>query len=239
MCYYRFMEFGNNNLILMNKPKGISSFDVIRQLRKKLGIRKIGHAGTLDPRASGLLLIGVGEGTKKIKDLIGLPKVYIAEILLGIKTDTGDFDPKYPNGEGLGGKIIEEKKLESFTKEKVEKVLKSLIGDVVLEVSLYSAMKRRGKPLYKYAREGKKITKPKRVMTIYRADLKKIDILDKEKNMFGEILVTVEFEVGSGTYIRSIAEELGERMGSVATLRNLRRISIGDYKLKDAEEFLN
>jgi len=233
------MEFGNNNLILMNKPKGISSFDVIRQLRKKLGIRKIGHAGTLDPRASGLLLIGVGEGTKKIKDLIGLPKVYIAEILLGIKTDTGDFDPKYPNGEGLGGKIIEEKKLESFTKEKVEKVLKSLIGDVVLEVSLYSAMKRRGKPLYKYAREGKKITKPKRVMTIYRADLKKIDILDKEKNMFGEILVTVEFEVGSGTYIRSIAEELGERMGSVATLRNLRRISIGDYKLKDAEEFLN
>ncbi len=227
------MKTNTENLLLINKPVGITSFDIIRQLRKKLGVRKMGHAGTLDPRASGLMLVGVGDGTKKIKDLIGLPKVYTAEILFGIKTNTGDFDPERPESGGntsLGGDIIEEKDASYITKEKVEKGLKSLIGDTVLEVSLFSAMKRKGKSLYKYAREGKEITKPKRVMTVYRADFKNLDI-----GCLSRPVVTVEFEVGSGTYIRSLAEELGERLGTVATLQNLRRTSIGDFKVEDAE----
>lgn len=228
------MEIDIKEIILIDKPKGVTSFDIVRQLRKKLDLRKIGHAGTLDPRASGLLLVAVGDGTKKIKDLIGLPKVYTAEILFGIKTNTGDFDSERPESSGntsLGGDIIEEKDASYITKEKVEEGLRSLIGDSVLEVSLFSAMKRKGKSLYKYAREGKEVTKPKRVMTVYRADLKNLDA-----GRLGNPVVTVEFEVGSGTYIRSLAEELGERLGTVATLQNLRRTSIGNFKVEDAQK---
>lgn len=225
------MNKEHKNLLLIDKSKGITSFDVIRQLRKKLGVKKMGHSGTLDPRASGLMLVGVGEGTKKLTDLIGLPKIYWAEILLGIKTDTGDFDPEYPEGGGQGGKIIERKDASNLSQEQIEKALKSLVGDTVLEVSLYSAMKRKGKPLYKYVREGKEIIKPKRVMTVYLAEL----IEEKKlKTGFPTDLVNVKFEVGSGTYIRSLAEELGKRLETVATLQNLRRISIGDYEVKNA-----
>ena len=209
-----------NNLLLIDKPKGITSFDIIRQLRKKLGIKKMGHAGTLDPLATGLMIIGVGDGTKKLKDLIGLDKTYIAEILLGKKTDTGD----------ITGKIVEEKEVPKLTEEKIRKVLKSMIGELELEVSLYSAIKRKGKPLYKYAREGKQIEKPKRIMKVYKTNLKNSDFQGLNKT------VEVEFEVGSGTYVRSLAEELGKRLGIVATLQNLRRTKIGDFGIKDAEK---
>ncbi|MBU1557765.1 tRNA pseudouridine(55) synthase TruB [Patescibacteria group bacterium] len=226
------METNKDKLILIDKPVGITSFDIIRQLRKKLNIKKMGHAGTLDPRASGLMLIGIEDGTKKLKDLIGLPKVYKAEILLGVKTNTGDFDSNYPEGEGEGenGKIIEEKEIKNISEEKVKEVLKSLMGDTVLEVSLFSAMKRKGKSLYKYAQKGQEVTKPKRVMTVFRADFEGLGV-----GYLNKTVVKVEFEVGSGTYIRSLAEELGERLGTVATLQNLRRISIGDFKVEDAK----
>jgi len=156
------MRLKDKNLILIDKPKGITSFDVLRRLKKKLGVKKMGHAGTLDPRATGLLLVGVDEGTKQLKNLIGLPKVYIAEILLGVKTDTGDLD----------GKIIEKKDVPKISKKEIKGALESLLGDNIYEVSLYSAMKRKGKSLYKYAYEGKEVVKPKRVMTVYRANLK-------------------------------------------------------------------
>jgi tRNA pseudouridine55 synthase len=207
-----------DNILLINKPKGITSFDVIRQLKKKLGNVKMGHAGTLDPNASGLMLIGINEGTKKLTKLVGLDKTYIAEILLGTKTDSGD----------ITGKVIEEKPVPEISEEKIKNVLESMIGNLILEVSLYSAMKRKGRPLYKYAREGKEITKPKRVMTVYKADLKKC-APDTH-------IIEVEFLVGSGTYIRSLVEELGERLGTVATLQNLRRTKIGEYKIEDAEK---
>jgi len=171
----------------------------------------------LDPNASGLMLIGINEGTKKLTKLVGLDKTYIAEILLGTKTDSGD----------ITGKVIEEKPVPEISEEKIKNVLESMIGDIVLEVSLYSAMKRKGRPLYKYAREGKEITKPKRVMTVYKAELKSW-LSDKQ-------LLEVEFEVGSGTYIRSLAEEIGKRLGTVATLKNLCRTKIGNYNLDNAE----
>ncbi len=212
------MNKNDKNLLLIDKPTGITSFDVLRRLKKELGKVKMGHAGTLDPRASGLLLVGVGDGTKKLKELIGLPKVYIAEILLGKKTDTGDLD----------GEIVEEKKVPKLTEKEIVSALESMEGDHIYEVSLYSAMKRKGKPLYKYAREGKEVIKPKRVMTVTRADLK--------TQVLNTCALIVEFEVGSGTYIRSLAEVLGEKLGTVATLQDLRRISIGDYKIKDAQK---
>lgn len=212
------MKEKEQNLIMVDKPSGITSFDVIRRLRRELGIKKMGHAGTLDPRASGLLLIGINEGTKKLTQLIGLNKVYEAEILLGKKTTTGDMD----------GEVIEEKSIPEITEEIIKEKLNGMLGDLVLEVSLYSAMKRKGKPLYKYAQKGIEVTKPKRVMTVIRTDLKKW-APDTH-------LIKIEFEVGSGTYIRSLAEELGERLGTVATLQNLRRVSIGNFSVKDARK---
>ncbi len=204
------------DVLLVDKPSGITSFDVIRRLRKKLGITKMGHAGTLDPLASGLLIIGVGSGTKKLHALAGLSKVYEAEILLGTKTDTGD----------VTGKVVMSIPVKEHSPGEIKKALHSLVGTVTLAVPLYSAVKQKGKPLYRYAREGKSVTVPMSEMEVHEAMLLSIE---------GAIL-KVRFDVGSGTYIRSLAEELGERLGIVATLKNLRRVSIGKYKVDDARK---
>jgi tRNA pseudouridine55 synthase len=204
------------DLLLVDKPKGITSFDVIRRLRKELGIRKMGHAGTLDPLATGLLLIGVGEGTKQLSSLIGLPKTYEAEIKLGSATDSGD----------MTGAVTAEAPVPNLSKEEVEKVVLGMKGTHALEVSLFSAIKRGGKPLYEYAREGKEVEKPVRDMTVRDARL----ISFSES---GDV-VSAFFDVSSGTYIRSLAEELGRRLGTVAHIQNLRRTSIGEYKVSDA-----
>ncbi len=204
-----------DGILLIDKPKGITSFDVIRLLRKKLGIRKMGHSGTLDPLATGLLLIGVGTGTKKLSSLIGLPKTYEAEILLGKKTDTGD----------VTGRIIEEKEIPQFSKEDVELVLHGMLGEHMLTVPLYSAIKKDGKALYAYAREGLAIEAPQKPMKVIQISL--IDL--------NETTLKVFFEVSSGTYIRTLAELLAERLGTVGTIVNLRRLSIGMYNIKEAE----
>jgi tRNA pseudouridine55 synthase len=204
----------SDDLILVDKPEGISSFDVIRWLRKELGIKKMGHAGTLDPMATGLLIIGVGPGTKKLHELTGLPKVYEAEILLGMKTDTAD----------VTGTVVETKPVENISATHVRKVLESLIGELLLQVPLYSAIKQKGKPLYQYAREGKSVTVPKSLMVVTEAKF-----LNFENGV-----IRVSFNVGSGTYIRSLAEEIGLRLGTVATLKSLRRTSIGQFKVEEA-----
>ncbi len=205
-----------SGLMLIDKPAGITSFDVIRILRKKLGVKKMGHAGTLDPRATGLLIVAYGQNTKQLKDFLGLPKTYVAEIKLGIKTTTGDLD----------GAIIEKKSVPQLSEKNIEDVVKTLIGKHELQVPIFSAIKKNGKPLYVYARAGKEkeIEIPVKPMRIYEARLEKIE---------GEIL-TVYFNVASGTYIRSLAEELGRKLGTVATLQALRRTSIGNYKIEDA-----
>lgn len=204
-----------SEIILIDKPKGITSFDVIRILRRKMGIRKMGHSGTLDPLATGLLIIGVGEGTKKLSKLVGLPKTYEAEILFGIKTDTGD----------VTGKTIEEKDASNLDTETVKKALDDIIGFHNLPVPAYSAIKKNGKPLYAYARQGNKIEPPLKKMEVKNARLIKLD----GKNLH------VYFDVSSGTYIRTLAEFLAERLGTVGTIKNLRRLSIGPYSVSDAE----
>ncbi|PIR87555.1 MAG: tRNA pseudouridine(55) synthase TruB [Candidatus Harrisonbacteria bacterium CG10_big_fil_rev_8_21_14_0_10_45_28] len=201
-------------IILVDKLRGITSFDVIRILRRKLGIRKMGHAGTLDPLASGLMLIGVEKGTKKLHELLGLDKTYVAEVLLGKRTSTGDLE----------GDVIEEKPVPDLDEKKIEEVLEGMVGTLELAVSIYSAIKKDGRPLYKYARAGQDVGAPVRAMTILSAKLLKIE---------GDVL-TVELEVKSGVYIRSVGEELGRCLGTVATLANLRRTKIGPYKIEDA-----
>jgi tRNA pseudouridine55 synthase len=202
------------NILLVDKPKGISSYGVIRILQKKMGKRKMGHAGTLDPLATGLLIIGIDKGTKMLSSLIGLPKVYEAEILLGKKTITADIE----------GEIIEEQQIPVLVEEKILDVIQSMVGTHELAVPIYSAVKRQGKPLYAYAREGKDVEVPVKQMTVTEANLLGFD----------EKTVRIRFNVSSGTYIRTLAEEFARRMGTVGTIQNLRRLSIGTYSVDKA-----
>jgi tRNA pseudouridine55 synthase len=205
-------------ILLVDKPKGISSFDVIRILRKKLKIKKMGHAGTLDPAATGLLIIGVGKGTKKLKKFLKLPKVYIMEVLLGKRTETGDLE----------GKVLEETEVKEINIKKLKEVLKNLEGEIKLKVPLYSAVKVSGTPLYKLARKGVKVEPPLKKMKIYR--LKLLGHWPKNK----KYILKIEMKCGSGTYARSVAEEIGRKLGLPATLSNLRRTKIGQFNVKDA-----
>ena len=209
-------------LLLIDKPSGITSMDVIRVLRKKFDIRKMGHAGTLDPLATGLMLVGVGPGTKKLTDLIKLDKEYIAEVRIGESRTTGDLE----------GDVIESKDASELTEEGVKIELDSLLGVQRLPVSAYSAIKKDGVPMYKRARqaekEGEVITEvPVRDMEVKEVEL--IDFISGDR-----AVATVRFFVGSGTYIRSLGEELGKRLGYPATLQNLRRTKVGVYKIEDA-----
>lgn len=206
-------------VLLIDKPKGITSFDVIRRLRRVLGIRKMGHAGTLDPLASGLMLIGVGAGTKKLASLIKLPKTYQAEILLGERRSTGDLE----------GEVLETKPVTALSEEQVAEALNSLKGEQELPVPAYSAIKQGGVPLYKKARKGEVVEIPVRTMEVTRAALLTFEVRDER------VYLRVLFDVGSGTYIRSLAEALGNRLGYPATLSELRRTRIGEYYLEDAQ----
>jgi len=208
-----------SEIILINKPKGITSFDVIRQLRQKLGIKKMGHAGTLDPLASGLMIIGIGCGTKKLSEFLKLDKVYEVEILLGVQTDTGDME----------GKVLARQEVKDLDIEEVEEVLHSMVGKIVLPVPAYSAIKQGGEALYKKARRGEKVAAPEKEMNIYWMKL-----LDHSSDG-NKYILKLEIKVSSGTYIRSLAEEIGSRLGYPATVSELRRTVIGDLKVGQAE----
>ena len=210
----------SNKIILIDKPKGITSFDVIRILRRKYKIRKMGHSGTLDPLATGLMIIGIEEGTKELKNLIGLNKEYQASVLLGKQTTTGDME----------GDVIKSKKINKINIEKIEKILKEITGKILLPVPIYSAIKVKGQPLYKIARKKgyKSVTPPKKEMEIFWIKIKNHH---KEGDYY---ILNLEMKVGSGTYIRSIAEKIGRKLTIPATVKELRRIRIGKFKVEDA-----
>lgn len=204
-------------ILLIDKPKGITSFDVIRILRKKLGIRKMGHAGTLDPFATGLLIIALDDATKKLTQFLKLPKTYEAEIVLGMETDTGD---------GTGKIIREEKTIVS--KENVEVAVQGLKGIQKLAVPIFSAIKKGGEPLYKKARRGERVDLPIKEMEVRNVTLKNVVYENSQT------IVNLVLDVSSGTYIRSVAIELGRRLLAPAHVRNLRRTRIGDFDVGQA-----
>lgn len=219
-------------LLLIDKPKGITSFDVIRRVRKQIGIKKIGHAGTLDPLATGLMILGVGPGTKKLTELIKLDKDYSAEILIGESRTTGDLE----------GDVIESVVTVEIDPAKILVAVSSLVGTISLPVSAYSAIKKDGVPMYKRARAAEKIGEvitdvPVRDMVVTKAIVNNIEVVFADKTMqtISRLIVTVSFSVGSGTYIRSLAEELGRRLGYPATLANLRRTRVGEFRIEDAK----
>ncbi len=221
-------EEASKEILLIDKPKGITSYDVIRRLRPLVGAKKVGrffrpkmgHAGTLDPLASGLMIIGVGEGTKKLNEYLKLPKTYEAEILLGERRTTGDME----------GEILESKEVGEINENEIKKTLEGMVGILELSVPIYSAVKRGGTPLYEKARKGKNIEDiPVRKMEVrgfeYHGTRKEGD----------RTIISVSWNVASGVYIRSLAEELGRRLGYPATIFNLRRTNIGDFSITDAQ----
>ncbi len=216
-------------ILFIDKPAGITSFDVIRRLRVRLPPKtKLGHAGTLDPMATGLMIIAIGHATKELKKYLKLPKVYEAEVLLGIRTDTGDQEGRqlpitnsqFPNKD----KILE------LSGEDIMKVLGSMEGKLTLPVPRYSAIRVRGKRLYARARKGEEFEPPKKEM-----EVKKINFQGIRSREQG-VSVMFEVEVASGTYIRSLAEELGYRLGIPAVLWNLRRTRIGKFSVNIAQK---
>ncbi len=219
-------------LLLIDKPFAMTSFQVIAAVRRQTGVKKVGHAGTLDPRATGLLLVAVGrESTKQLTQLIGLDKEYETEVLLGERRSTGDLE----------GEVVEEKSYQGdVSRELVEAALKSLVGSILLPVSAYSAIKKGGVPFYKKARQaalrGEMIPEaelPKRAMVVYEALLFGIE------KVADRLIIKVRFKVGSGTYIRSLGEELGRRLGYPATLKSLRRTRVGEYQVVDAHDLID
>ena len=207
-------------IILVDKPKGISSFDVVRILRKELNVKKIGHAGTLDPLASGLMIMGIGSGTKKLGEYLRLPKRYEVEILIGESRTTGDME----------GEIISSVSVANLDKKKVKKVLREMEGNLELSVPKYSAIKVGGERLYKKARRGEVFTAPKKTMKLYKLKLKGV------RKEFEKFTLFVRMDVGSGAYVRSIAEEIGKRLGYPAVTKSLRRTKIGKYRVWRAKK---
>lgn len=201
-------------IIVIDKPKGITSFDVIRVLRKTLKEKRIGHTGTLDPLATGVLIICIGRATKLAQDIEGFKKRYVADFELGYKTDTYDIE----------GKIIAEKKVENITKELLEEVLEKYRGEIEQIPPMYSAIKINGEKLYDLARKGIEIERKARKIEIF--ELKIIEFDGKK--------CKIECEVSKGTYIRSLIYDIGEDLGVYATMTGLRRVSVGDENVERA-----
>ena len=203
--------------LLIDKPKGITSHDVVNKVRNVTSQRRVGHAGTLDPNATGLLIVGVGrEFTKKLGYLSkGVTKVYEAHVVLGEIRDTDD-------SEGATVENYKGTKLPGY--KKIEETLESFKGEQMQVPPAFSAIKLKGKKAYELARKGKEVKLEPRKITIVTIKL--------EKYKYPDLLFVCE--VSSGTYIRALARDIGEKLKTGAYLKDLRRLKIGDYDIKDA-----
>ena len=222
------MSEQNDGIVLIDKPAGWTSFDVVAKIRghirrgyTKQGIKptkrqlKVGHAGTLDPFATGLLVILLGDATKKATEFLKLDKVYEAEIILGKESTTGD-----PEGELTA--VSDTKP----TTEEVQAVLAAFTGEIRQRPPIFSAIKINGRRAYKLARDGKEVEIPERTVTIHS-----LELLD-----YTYPSLKIRTHVGSGTYIRSLAVDIGRALGTGAYCGALRRTRIADWSIDDAEQ---
>ncbi len=210
-----------NRIIIINKPIGFTSQDVVSKTKKILNEKKAGHIGTLDPLAEGVLPVLLGDCTKLSKYLIEHDKTYIATVCLGKKTETGDSE----------GKVIEEKDVtkEYFNEENIKKVLNSFLGKQFQVPPMYSSIKVNGKKLYEYARKGEKVEVPEREIEIFDINLVCINF---EKNE-----ITFEVSCSKGTYIRVLCENIAERLNTVGYMTSLKRTLVSNFSLEDAVTF--
>ncbi len=206
-----------DGIIIVNKPKACTSHDVVYKIRKITG-EKVGHAGTLDPLATGVLPILVGKGTQCSKYLINHDKTYVVTLQLGKKTDTGDEE----------GNVIQEEKVDISWKDKqaLEKVFQSFVGKQKQMPPIYSAIKVKGKKLYEYARKGEQVEIPVRQIEIYQIKIIQIEELKKQ--------IIFQVSCSKGTYIRSLCEDIAKKLGTVGYMQELQRIQVGDFKIEQA-----
>lgn len=207
-----------DGLLLIDKPVGCTSHDIVDRVRRALKIRAVGHAGTLDPFASGLLILGIGKGTKALTALVGTDKRYEAIIRLGTSTDTYDTEGKitatYDTAHGIP------------TREQIEMILPRFTGTFDQLAPIYSAKKHQGVPLYKLAREGTATEdlRPTKNITVHSLTIRSYAWPDLE----------IDVACSSGTYIRSLANDIGETLGTYGHAYALRRTKVGEYDVKDA-----
>lgn len=208
-----------DQIILVDKPTGISSFGVVarvrRYLTKQAGRKiKVGHCGTLDPFATGLLILVSGKNTKRAGEFSGLDKEYEATIYLGARSSTGD-----PEGE------IEQVSDRQPSLSEIEKVIREFVGKVTQTPPVFSAIKINGRRAYQLARQGREIDMPSRQVTIYDINI--------ESYIYPYLIIKTK--VSSGTYIRSLAQDIGEALGVGAYTTQLRRLSVGEYNVSEAK----
>lgn len=214
-------DFLEGEIILIDKPFRKTSFDVIYQIRRAVNVKKAGHAGTLDPLATGLLIVCTGKKTKEIPSFIGLNKTYTGIISLGKTTPSFDLETEFDS----------ENEFEYVTDEMIFNVRNTFLGSTTQIPPMYSAVKKNGKALYKFARKGIEVERKPREIFISKFEINKIELPD----------IHFEITCSSGTYIRVIANDFGKKLGCGAYLKSLRRTQIGNYNVEDAfqlNEFL-
>lgn len=206
-----------DGIVIINKPKQQTSHDIVRKAKKILN-EKVGHTGTLDPNATGVLPLLIGKGTELSKYLINHDKTYEAILQLGEKRDTGDIE----------GKVIEkeDETEKSLNIENINSIFKTLIGKQEQVPPIYSALKVNGKKLYEYARNGEDVKIAPRQIEIYSLELLNVDTINK----------TIQFKVecSKGTYIRTLCENIAEKLGTIGFMKELNRTKVGIFNLKDS-----
>lgn len=204
-----------NGIININKEKGYTSHDVVAKMRGILKTKKIGHTGTLDPDAEGVLALCIGNATKLVELITDKDKTYEAVLKLGISTDTQD----------ITGKVLKTSEV-NVTIDEIEKVIKSYIGGYMQLPPMYSAIKVNGQKLYELARQGKEINRERRSVVIHNISIHTINIDEHE--------LTIIVDCGKGTYIRTLINDIGEDLGCGGTMKSLIRTAVGDFKIQNA-----
>jgi tRNA pseudouridine55 synthase len=203
-----------NGFLFLDKPEGITSFGVVRKARRLLGVKKIGHCGTLDPLATGLLILCVGKATKLAQFIIGEKKSYTVDVMLGWKSTTYDRD----------GELTEVGSTDNVNRAKIEAALSLFSGTIKQRPPIFSALKHRGKALYKYARENKSVVPAEREVHIYDIEITDFDLPR----------LSLRLTCSKGTYVRSLVHDLGESLGCGGYVDALRRTSIGEINIEQA-----
>ena len=202
-----------NGVIVLDKPAGMSSNDAVQRVKRQFAAKKVGHTGSLDPLATGVLPLCLGEATKFSQYLLNSDKRYLTDVRLGVSTDSGDAD----------GEVLAEREVAGIDRERIEAALDAFRGDIEQVPSMFSAVKHHGEPLYKLARQGIEVERQARPVTIYRNEIVALE----------DTRLTLDIHCSKGTYVRTIAHDLGEALGCGAHVEALRRTQAGPYDEDD------
>lgn len=203
-----------NGILIIDKPSGITSHDVVDAVRRKFKMKQVGHAGTLDPLATGVLVILIGQATKLFNKFSSFDKAYAATMTLGLKTDTAD----------IRGKVLEEKPYDLVTESQVNEIFKKFLGEIDQVPPMVSALKHKGKRLYELARKGIEVEREARRIKIHSLELLKFQLPE----------VKFFLECSKGTYVRKIAEDVGSLLGCEACISQIHRTKVGPFSIEQA-----